>query len=818
MEVTASLFKFVQGGVTQGVWLAILSGLFLNADAREGAFVPLPRDVVNPEAPSTDNPLIDLATRTIQYTETPLAPAIPDKFSVDSEGSIITYDPEHQIMIYDGQDAPLRLQTDEGLEISASKIEVKLDTGTAELIGPLVIYQDDSLTRAQSGSYNWQSGVTSVQDIRSKVNGIILRGAGVEYRTDEQGRNFMLFRDTYVTTEDAAQPLTWIGVGEMKVYPGDYGSISRLSVATPHTNMAVPILGWMTLSHSLNPREGYLPAPGSKSIWGTYLLNQYGILLGNRHVEGGMPVADYVMTTHADYRTRRGVAFGLDLEDIALRKKYPNIQGLKTYLALDSDPTISPVNTPRPEIDHQRYQIKLQTLNEATLPGDLNGTWSLVSNLDILSDRYMLQDFFEEECRTDDKPDNTIRLERLTKRDQTMLYTRLAPNNFYQTEQRTEASYYRVRSPLGNLPLAYETRNSFGVMRQYVPALEKLNYRAELAATSNKELMHYYERMLNTESYLRFNTTHEFSTSFKLARFLNVTPKTGFGYTGYYDVGGIGSDNRYLGYIGCDFDLKFHRNFNRFSLPSLGMKGLTHVIHPYASFSHTNISSSNPLVPKIDTWSSKFGTSTVDPMPLDLMGLTGIDAWGQWTIWRLGVQNVVTTSIDGELLSLLSWNVSLDYNVDNPNTESQYSNMYSALSIKTSERFRISIESQTPTIQNGDGFSQYNTDISYQPFAWLEGHLGHRYIHGHPILDDSSQLYIQGNLRINENYTFAGRWYYDERKKRFPIQQYSLFRNAGPWFIGATYFIRNNDGKKEHGFGLSFTLGETGTALPVNFF
>ena len=31
-----------------------------------------------------------------------------------------------------------------------------------------------------------------------------------------------------------------------------------------------------------------------------------------------------------------------------------------------------------------------------------------------------------------------------------------------------------------------------------------------------------------------------------------------------------------------------------------------------------------------------------------------------------------------------------------------------------------------------------------------------------------------------------------------------------------TVFLRDNGGKKEEGFGLSFTLGETGTALPIN--
>ena len=88
---------------------------------------------------------------------------------------------------------------------------------------------------------------------------------------------------------------------------------------------------------------------------------------------------------------------------------------------------------------------------------------------------------------------------------------------------------------------------------------------------------------------------------------------------------------------------------------------------------------------------------------------------------------------------------------------------------------------------------------------------------GHPILEDSKQTYIQANLRINDRYTVAGRWNWDIEQNRMPIQQYSIFRHSGPWHIGATLFFRDNGGKRETGFGISFPLSETGPALPLNF-
>lgn len=355
-------------------------------------------------------------------------------------------------------------------------------------------------------------------------------------------------------------------------------------------------------------------------------------------------------------------------------------------------------------------------------------------------------------------------------------------------------------------------------MRQDVPPSQLYLYRAALDRINDQKERFYYERLLNTSSYIRLNTTHEFSTSFNILGFLNVTPKGGVGYSGYYGVEGVKSDNRFLGYVGCDFDIKFHRSYNRFRIPQLGWSGLTHVIHPYSSFSHCNISSSNELIPKLDTWSTVFGNATNAPMTLDLMGFSGIDGWGTWTIWRMGVQNVITTTVDMESRQILNWNLFIDYNEENPNTDSQFSNLFSLISITPAENLTFSFDSQTPTVKNGDGFSQYNTYITYRPFAYLETVLGFRTINNHPIIKDSDQSYLKVILRVNEKYAMAGMCYWDHTENRIPIQQYSVFRKTGSWYIGATLFLRDNGGRKETGFGLSFTLSEIGTALPFNFF
>ncbi|MGN0864550.1 MAG: hypothetical protein ACI4P8_00195 [Akkermansia sp.] len=785
------------------------------AQAESDHFVPLPEAE---SGASGSNPLLEMRDRALA-DGAQLTPEIPDTITIDNVGGDISYDNEARTITYRSGSSPIAVQTDCGGFMQASAVVVDLKQQTATLNGPVVLYQGDMMIRGREGAtYDWQNGNAIVRGVRAKVNGLIIRGSSVESKTDASGKQYLVIHDAYVSTEDAEKPSSWVGTGTLTIYPGDYGSISRLSIAGKESDITVPVLGWFTFTHSLNPREGYLPNFGAKSIWGTYLLNSYGFLLGNTRVEKGMPTADYLLTTHLDYRTRRGAAIGLDIEDIALAKRYKEMQGLKMYGLADASPMISPTEAPRQHTRNNRYRVSLQQEWEGKVADDARGKWKLAGNINAVSDRYTLRDFFENQSRVDNQPDNTIRLTRTDERSQAMLYTRFAPNTYYASDERIEASFYRVRSAIGNTGLSYETNNSATIMRQYLPPEQRAAYRSLLANYRSNELREYYTRLLMTRAYTRVNTTHELTTTLKPLPFLNLTPKAGAGYTGYYDVGGVGSDNRLLGYLGCDLDIKFNYNYRQFAYRPLGLRGLTHVFHPYLSYSQASISSSNPLVPRIDNWSGTTNGSTSSPMPLDFCGFNGLDGWGDWTIVRLGLQNVLNSRVDGERLRLVNWNVFIDYNVDNPNTEAQYSNLYNVLSFAPGERLRFDMESQTPTIRDGYGYHQYNLGATYMPFSWLEGQLGYRSIQDHPILEDASQIYFKANLRIDERNTLYGRWYFDISEKRMPIQEYSYFRNYGAWYVGATLFLRDNGGKREEGFGLSFTLGETGSALPVRFY
>ncbi len=780
--------------------------------------VPLPSEAFGNSAPES-NPIIDLTDRMIVVSGESVVPEIPETMTIENTGGEVAYDNEKRTLTYKNTTGNVKLLTDGGLDITAKGITVDLEKKKAILEGPLTVYQGESLTRAARGEYDWEKEHLDIYETRAKVTGVLVRGSRVEYAKDAENKNYVRIHDAYVSTDDAKQPDTWVGAGELTVYPGDYGRITRLSIASGDYDIPVPVLGWFSFSHSLNPKEGYLPNLGSKSAWGSYLCNSYGFLLGNRRVENGMPVADYVLTTRFDYRTRRGLAGGADLEFVDMQEKYKDMRGLEAYYLYDDDPMINPTDLPRNKTQHNRYRVAMSALWELPSPAnDTAAKWTFGTNLNILSDEYVLRDFFEDISRENDKPDNTFRLVRTDCDSQTMFLTRVAPNDYYVTDQRAELSYYRVRSAIGHTGITYETRNSAGVIKQEVPTTERMMYKARLQDIRDSAERSYYARLLNTQPYFRINSTHEFAKHFNVLRFLNITPKVGAGYTGYYGVHEAGADNRFLGYIGVDANIKLHRKYENFNIPYLGYKGLTHVIKPYTTLSHCSISSSDPSVPQVDAWNKSFGTTSGNPIDLDLLGFSGLDSWGDWSIWRFGVSNVLTTTIDRERHELLNWNVFIDFNAKNPDTDSKCSNLYSILSFHPSERFTFYLESQTPTIEGGDDFSLYEVGASFQPCASFESTVSYRSIKSHPILNDEEQVYLRANLRINEKYTVRGQWSFDIARNRAPIQQYSVYRKSGSWFTGASLFLRDNGGKRETGFGISFTLGETGTSLPISMF
>ncbi len=740
----------------------------------------------------------------------------PNVVSVDATDARLSLDSSKETILYRSDRSPIQLLTDTGNELRSHGIELDLRNKEAQLDGNITIYSGDSLARAEHAHYNWQHEEGSFHDVRIKSNGILISASSGAYLTDKEGVKYIQLKDAHVSTHDIKDPSFWIGFKDLQIYPGDRLKARGLSVGSKQSFTRVPLLGYIPFSHSLNPKEGYLPLPGSRGIWGLYLLNSYGVLIGNRRVENFMPTSDYILTNRLDYRELRGIGFGIDVEEPAKLKKFPAMTGLSLYYTNDLDPQQNPTSIPRPHIDSHRYRIALQGI------WDFNrhraDYWRFKANINAVSDSRFLSDYFEELSEDNDKPDNTVTLLKKEPYSERSVFMRFDPNNYYTTDERLEFNYYRVRQPIAKSRINYESRNSVSYMRQRVPLEDRVLYEQQLTQIADPAARDYYMRLLNEEAYLRISSIHEFTTDFKVFGIFNVVPKLGFAYNGYYGFQEIEDDTRLSAYFATDVSMKFQRQFRSLRSDYFKIDGITHIFQPYASYSYHNMSSSNPLIPQVNSWTTSQGSSTSIPMPQDINSFSGTDGWNDWSTLRLGFLNFLSTRYDGELRRLLRWNTFFNINLDQSNSLTEYSNLYSVLEFNPSERLEIISDIQVPIIGQNHEFSSTSHTISYQATRWMEIELGHRYTYSDALQYKSEQINWKLSMRLNEKYSFASEMYIDTERNTIPLQQYSIFRNMGAWHLGGTLFLRDNGGVRETGLGFSFSLIEANASVPVNFF
>lgn len=805
IRIATSTYRW--GGLVCLLWGSAVAAPVSETEALRMQMPP----TVSEQSEESDVDRVRAADNVMNIAQGGLMPETPEAFDVEYENGSMRYDHEANAVIYEGDGNPIHVTTDKGAEMFADRVTAHLESKILELSGNVTAFQGESVTRAPRIEYQWETRELSVGKIRTKVSGMILEADSFEYGTDAKGNRYVKTQGASLTTEDKKKPSSWLVADTLNIYPEDRLEFSHMWVQVGN----VPVFYFPWFVHSLNPREGYMLRPGTQSTWGAYLLNEYGILLGNRRIEHGIPTSDYLATLRLDYRTRRGMAYGIDVEETALAKKYRNFDGLSVYYADDTDPNINPTETPRVPVGKNRSRIALHQMWTLPIDDPDHASYALKANINYLSDRYVLRDFFHELCQINDKPDNTLALDRRTPESQTTLLVRHNLNDFYMTEDRTEFSFDRVRSSLFDSRLTYETHNSFGILKQNLSPSERISIQNTIASLRRDEVetREYWQRMLNTGAYMRFYSLHELTTSHKIAGFLNLTPKAGGGYMGYYDVDGVGNDHRFLAYAACDVDMKFSRSYSSAKNYTFGVNGLNHVIQPYSTFSVGEATDAKALIPRIDAW-----TNTTNPMPLDISSLACVDTFSEWAVWRYGVRNVLSTNRNGGRAEWMSWDVFMDANIKAADTDREFSNLYSRWRWNPVEWYSLNSEMQFPVVHEEQAFKEYNNYIQFQPIRSCEFSVGHRYLSGHSIFEDSNQLNLRCLFRITENVALSGEWQWDLVEKRTQIQQYSLYRNVGALFVGSSVFVRNNGGKQELGIGFSITLGETRDSFPINFF
>lgn len=773
-----------------------------------------------------------------------IQPAMPESVTIDFDGGFDAEQSTNSVIskgaivatadtgmtlrankaVYRGNDKKLvvtgdvKLRTETGVEVFADRGELDDTSKTVTLTGDVSIYQGQSVQRGRQVVYFMETGKLDASGLRTGVDPLLLEADGFVLEQGNAGQVFV-GQHAGITTDDVENPRFWVRADETRVYPDDRVTFKNMKVFAGDT----PIFWLPYFAQPLDADLGYHFIPGARSNWGAYLLNSYGVLLGDDEDPW------LLSRWNLDLRSRRGVGMGVDLVD-RRQKDNKNLEGFSLYYANDLDPTVSRTGLPRGRVNEDRWQASLQYRVPLGLEG--GDKWRADYNLNVLSDKYFLEDFDPRAFRVDPAPDNTIGIFRHDDSSLFSLFTRLQPNDFYRSDTRLpEIAFDQSRRPIFGTRILHEGNTSFAVIDERIGAAADNDARTllslapgnPLVATLYDRLPIYEQQLVQTlrslppgsplipalttqllnPGYNRFHTYQEFSLPTKLGGWLNFTPEVGFGYSRYDSVNGpAGSFDRALFYTGAETSVKFSRDYADYQDRFWGLEGLLHILQPYARFSHLSTDDVNPLFPTIDRETYSTRPRTISPNRF-----TAIDSLRGWSIIRLGARNHLITRRDGQSFEWLYLDSYMDGFFEDPEgLNRRFSNLYNDLTWHPLPWLDLRLETQFPIVDDGSGYSEVAARLRFMPTENFEFTVGNRVLNNHPILVDSTRLDAQAFLRLNDKWGLGATQVWEMDDGTLELQQYTIHRDFDFWVGSIGITARDNRIDNEYGVVFAFTL------------
>jgi LPS-assembly protein len=720
----------------------------------------------------------------------------------------------------------IKITGDNGLEVFADSAVVDFKAGTATLEGHVSVYQGDILQRGERAVYDYQKKSLDASGLRVSLDPILLE-AGKFTVEDRGGKKVYVGEDAGITTHDVEDPNYWIRSRKTTIYPGEKIIFDDLRLYAGD----VPVFWLPHLSQPLDGELGYHFIPGSRSNWGPFLLNSYGMMLGGHDnaATGENDEAWLLSRLHFDLRSSRGVGTGIDFLDTRSDSN-EEITGLSFYYLNDQAPETTRSGVPRGFVAADRYQVELKHRLKPDLSSDAD--WRIDSNLTLLSDRHYLEDFEPLVYRTDPAPDNTLGIYRRDDDSLLSLNMRFQINDFYRADTRLpEVSFDQARAPLFGLPILHEGGTSLGVIGERAadptrdgilnpllrlsagdpaaqPLLNQLSgyerqlAEAILALPPGDPQREEIRTQLLDSGYARFRTYQELSLPLTFDGFLHVAPQAGVGYTRYGAVDGPvdGSDLTTL-HAGVESSVKFSKDLSGAENPRWGLGGLQHILQPYTAWSLVSTNDFDPNGPRVDRL-----TPTTRPRPLDPTRFTAVDELQSWNVLRLGARNRLITRRDEQSFEWLYLDTYMDAFIDDPEGQRDYSNLYNDVRWQPLPWMSVDLETQFPIVSGGSGFNEFGTRLRFMPNPDFEFSFGYRNLNSHPVLIDSNRVDFQTYNRLNENWGVGTHHIVELDDGTLEVGQYTLHRDLGNWVAGMGFTRRDHRLEQEYGVIFSLTL------------
>lgn len=669
-------------------------------------------------------------------------------------------------------------------DIYADSAQYNPKTREVVVEGHVRIYREKSVFVGDRAIYNIDTKKIQAVGMRTDKSPYFVGGENVS--TISEGA-FLVSKGTF-TTHDSSNPDFRLQARKLRVYEHDRVIFENVTLYVK----SVPVFWWPYLYQSLEDAFSYMVSPAYLSSWGPSILTRVSI-----------PITDDMKAQiRLDYRSRRGVALGFE-PDLRYGKDKRSWARMRTYFLRDENPDINRTSEVRTDVPQNRYRVSLQ--NRTDFTEDFRG----IVDITRLSDQYLLQDFYPGEFQINPQPDNVVALTKSHPSYTLTAIARFQMNDFFETTERLPEVVLDVtRTPLFGGPIFYEGETGIADLHR--------------SFASDSGFQDY--------ATLRLDSFHQFLYPNTYFGWLSVVPRVGFRGTYYDETRDLGqtifapnpnpfipdfllpdptlamplqkggSTVRGVVNAGVESSFKLSRAWENAQSITLGLDGLRHIIQPFTNFSWVSSSNSNPAsILQFD----RFEPST-QLRPIDFPQFTPIDSIDSWTIWRLGVRNKLQTRRDDVTVSWADLETYIDVNFDNPFDKTQYSNLFNNITFTPVPWASFGVSSQVPVFEKG--FTEVNTNVSFQPLANLQINFEHRYLNQNPFFDNSSLYVLRGYYRINDNWGIGIQEQYEGTTGVLEQQRYSIYRDLTSWVASFGAIIRDNGGVKEYGVLFTLTL------------
>ncbi len=195
--------------------------------------------------------------------------------------------------------------------------------------------------------------------------------------------------------------------------------------------------------------------PGASSDMGLFLLTAYN-----------QPINDIFSThTHVDIREKRGLGVG---EDLSWKDPEGSeyVGKLRLYYADDQNPWHDDEQQLEREslIDNDRYWVHVEDRH------NLTDRDYLISELNFVSDPWILSDFFDDEYQSSVQPENRVTLSHRGDLYTAGLGLNMRFNDFYENVNRLPEVFFNVnRQQILDTPFYYESENTLSYLDHLFP-------------------------------------------------------------------------------------------------------------------------------------------------------------------------------------------------------------------------------------------------------------------------------------------------------------------------------------------------------------